>query len=180
MNYQRLNIQIFKFLIYFILFPASAVYANPPGMMHDMDNRDMDQMMNQRGYGHGSGFGYPGMDMSNMGNMMGPMMGILYSLELDDKQKDKIRGIQKNMRKQHWGLMEKMADTTDKLYDLYNVDKPDPEKIGKVYDEIYKIKRQMIQEHIDIRNKIYDILSSEQREKFKANDPFKQRFGMMF
>ena len=108
------------------------------------------------------------------------MMGNLYGLDLDDKQRDKIRSIQREMRKQHWDLMEKMMETSDKLYELYDVDKPDADKIGKVYDEIYKIKRQMIQEHIQIRNKIYDILSKEQREKFKANDPFSHRFGMMF
>jgi len=118
--------------------------------------------------------------MGPMGGMMGPMMHNLAGLGLSDKQQDQVREIHRSMRKQHWDLMEKMMDTSDKLYKLYDVDKPDAEAIGKVYDEIYKIKRQMIQEHIVIRNKIYDLLTKEQREKFKANDPFAHRYGMMF
>ena len=118
--------------------------------------------------------------MGPMGGMMGPMIGNLAGLDLTDKQQDQIRDIHRNMRKQHWDLMEKMMETSDQLYKLYDADKPDPEKIGKVYDDIYKIKRQMIQEHIVIRNKVYDLLTKEQREKFKANDPFAHRFGMMF
>ena len=167
--------------------------TDPPGYMrhHMMEDESMEQMMNERGYGYG-GYGYGGRGyMGHMGPMMGPMgpmmmgpmghmMGNLSGLDLTDKQRDQIRDIQRSMRKQHWDLMEKMMDTSDKLYKLYDVDKPDPDKIGKVYDEIYKIKRQMIQEHIEIRNKIYDLLTKEQREKFKATDPFAHRYGMMF
>ena len=181
-------------LILAITFPAIGL-ADPPGR-HHMDDETMQQMMNERGYGYG-GYGYGGGKgyMGHMGPMMGPMMGPtmgpmmmgpmghmmgnLTGLDLNDKQRDQIRDIQRNMRRQHWDLMDKMMDTSDKLYKLYDVDRPDPEKIGKVYDEIYKIKRQMIQEHIEIRNKIYDLLSKEQQEKFKANDPFAHRFGMM-
>lgn len=163
-------------------------HAQPPGyMMRHMDDESMERMMDERGYGYGYRYGNRGR-MGPMGPMMGPMMmgpmghmmGNLYGLDLSDKQRDQVRDIQRNMRKQHWDLMEKMMETSDKLFDLYDVEKPDAEKIGKVYDEIYKIKRQMIQQHIEIRNKIYDILNKEQREKFRANDPFAQRFGMMY
>jgi Spy/CpxP family protein refolding chaperone len=162
--------------------------AQPGSMMQQMDQDTMERMMGERGYGFGYGYGYGGRgpmgSMSPMmGQMMGPMghmMGNLHGLNLTDKQRDQIRDIQRNMRKQHWDLMEKMMETSDKLEDLYDVEKPDAEKIGKVYDEIYKIKRQMIQQHIEIRNKIYDILTKEQQEKFKANDPFAHRFGMMY
>jgi Spy/CpxP family protein refolding chaperone len=155
-------------------------HGQPPGyMMRHMDDESMERMMDDRGYGYGYRYGNRG----HMGPMMGPMghmMGNLYGLDLSDKQRDQVRDIQRNMRKQHWDLMEKMMETSDKLVDLYDVEKPDAEKIGKVYDEIYKIKRQMIQQHIEIRNKIYDILNKEQREKFRANDPFARRFGMMY
>ena len=170
--------------------------AEPQGYMRHMDDDSMERRMDDRGYGYGrhgyGGYGYGGQGhmgpmggmMGPMGGMMGPMMGgmmgNLAGLDLNDKQQDQIRDIYRNMRRQHWDLMEKMMDTSDKLYKLYDVDKPDPDKIGKVYDEIYKIKRQMIQEHIVIRNKVYDLLTKEQREKFKANDPFAHRYGMMF
>lgn len=161
--------------------------------MRHMDDESMEHMMEQRGYGGGYGYGYGrggrhmGPMMGPMGNMMGPMMmgpmrhmmGSLAGLNLSDKQKSQIRDIQRKMRKEHFDLMEKMMDTSDKLYSLYDTDKPDPEKIGKVYDEIYKVKRQMIQEHIVIRNKIFDLLNKEQREKFRNNEPFGHHFGMM-
>ncbi|WP_455219286.1 Spy/CpxP family protein refolding chaperone [Kaarinaea lacus] len=178
------------FILLALLAFCSATFAQPPGYMrHHMDDETMERMMDERGYGGGYGYGYGrGGHMGHMGPMMGPMMmgpmshmmGNLNGLDLNDTQRDKIRDIQRKMRKQHWDLMEKMMDTSDKLIDLYDVDKPDAEKIGKVYDEIYKVKRQMIQQHIEVRNKIYDILNKEQRKKFKANDPFAHRFGMMF
>ena len=190
----------------------SLLADSPHGMMRNMDDQSAQDMMNERGYGYGMGYGMGGYGMGYgggygfhgrgqgymmgpgnmmgpaggmmgpMGDMMGPMggmMGNLYGLNLDDKQRDKIRGILHSMRKQHFDLMEKMMETSDKLYDLYDVDKPDPDKIGKVYDDLFKIKRQMIQEHIQIKNKIYDLLNKEQREEFKNNDPFAHRFGMM-
>ena len=176
---------LLRLLIVLAAFPTLSL-AQPPGyMMRHMDDETMERMMDQRGYG----YGYENRgQMGPMGSMMGPMMmgpmgsmmGNLYGLDLNDKQRDQIRDIQRNMRKQHFDLMEKMMETSDKLVDLYDVEKPDADKIGKVYDEIYKIKRQMIQQHIEIRNKIYDILTKEQREKFRANDPFAHRFGMMY
>ena len=169
---------------------VTVVSAEPRGYMRHMDD-SMAHMMDEKGYGYG-GYGRQGRYghmmgpmggmMGPMGGMMGPMgymMGNLAGLDLTDKQRDQVRDIHRSMRKKHFGLMEKMMDASDQLYKLYDVDKPDAEKIGKVYDEIYKIKRQMIQEHIEIKNKIYDLLTKEQREKFKDNDPFAHRFGMM-
>lgn len=184
-------------LVFFCSSLSIARATESPGNMRNMEDDSMERMMDERGYGYGrhgygrqgyGGYGYGGQGhmgpmggmMGPMGGMMGPMMQNLAGLRLSDKQQDQVREIHRNMRKQHWDLMEKMMDTSDKLYKLYGVDKPDPEAIGKVYDDIYKIKRQMIQEHIVIRNKVYDLLSKEQREKFKANDPFAHRFGMMF
>ena len=174
---------LFAMSLWIFVLPTTA-FADPPGYMRHMDDDTMQQMMNERGYGYG--YGGRGNYMGHMGPMMGPMMmgpmgpmmGNLVGLDLTDKQREQIRDIQRNMRKQHFELMDKMMDTSDKLYKLYDVDKPDPEKIGKVYDEIYKIKRQMIQEHIEIRNRVYDLLTKEQREKFRANDPFAHRYGM--
>lgn len=174
--------------LFVILFSAACTAQS--GMMRHMDDEDYENMMRDRG-GYGGGYGYGGYGygrhmgpmMGNMmGGMMGPMMGGLMGnlagLDLTDQQRDKIRDIFRDMRQQHWDLMENMMKTSDKLYDLYDVDKPDPEKVGKVYDEIYKVKRQMIEQHIKTRNKVYDVLNKEQREKFKDNGPFGHGFGM--
>lgn len=174
-------------LIALLTIYSHTLYAQPHGMMrHGMDDEEyMERMMGDRGYmGPGYGGGYRWRHMGPMmggpmGMMMGPMMGQLYGLDLSKEQRDKVRSIHRKVRKQHFALMDKMMDQSDKLYDLYSVDKPDPEQIGKVYDEIYKIKREMIKEHITVRNQIYDLLTKEQREKFKKNDPFLRHFGMM-
>jgi len=189
-------------LVLISIAPTLSLAQSPGNMMRHMDDESYEQMMDQRGYGYGRGYGrgggygygygghmgpggmmgpMGGMMMGPMGGMMGPgyMMGNLYGLDLNDKQRDQIRDIQRDVRKKHWALMEKMMETSDKLVDLYEVDKPDADKIGKVYDEVFKIKREMIQQQIVVRNKIYDILNKEQREKFRENDPYAHRFGMM-
>ena len=75
------------FLSLFILIFPILIMANPPGMMHDMDDEAMGQMMNERGYGYGYGGGYgggygagKGMGMRQgymMGGMMGPMVAVV-------------------------------------------------------------------------------------------------------
>jgi len=190
------------FLLLILYVQSTCLKADTPtphGMMRNMDDQSAQEMMDGRGYGYGYGMGYgggygfhgrgQGYMMGPMGGMMGPMggmmgpmggmLGNLYGLNLDDKQRDKIRNIIHSMRKQHFDLMERMMETSDKLYSLYDVDKPDADKIGKVYDDLFKIQRQMIQEHIQIKNKIYDLLNKEQREKYKNNDPYAHRYGMM-
>lgn len=167
----------------FLAVYAAFTHAQPQGMMRHgmMDDDERQQMMQQRGYmGYGPGWG-------TMGSMMrGPMMGggfmmpQLRGLELNKEQRDKVRTIHREMRKKHFALMEKIMDQSDKLAELYDTDKPDPNKIGKVYDEIFKTRREMIQQHIEARNRIYDLLSKEQQEKFRANDPFSRHFGMMY
>lgn len=180
---------LLPFLILSLVLSAAPALslAQPGSMTRPMDDEMMERMMEERGYGRGYGYGQHGR-MGPMGSMTGPMMmgpmghmmGMLSGLDLNDKQREQIRALQRDMRKQHFAQMEKMMEASDKLEDLYSEEKPDAEKIGKVYDELYKSKRQMIQQHIEMRNKIYDILSKEQREKFKTNDPMAHRFGMMY
>lgn len=186
------------FIALLLISYSQAVLAQPPGMMrHGMDEDTMRYMMQGRGY-MGPGYGYQRRYMgrmmggsmwggsmwggSMMGDpmMMGSMMDFLYNLDLSKDQREKIRAILKNVRKHHFDLMEKMMDQSDKLADLYDTDKPDPEKIGKVYDDIYKIRREMIQQHIETRNQVYDLLTKEQQEQFRENDPFRRHFEMMF
>jgi Spy/CpxP family protein refolding chaperone len=170
---------------------SHASYAQPPGMMmHDFDEEYIGQMMRERGYtGPQYGSGYPGRHMGPMLWLWGPMMmktmmtGYLYaSLDLSKEQRDTIQKIQINESRQHLDLMGKMMKQSGELFEIYNVEKPNPETIGKVYDEIYKIKREMIQEHIRVRNQIYDLLTEEQKDIFRRNDPFLpflMYYGMM-
>ena len=159
---------------------SQASHAHPPGMMmHNFDEEHIGQLMQEHGYiGPDYGRGFPGRHIGPM-LLWGPMMikamriGYLYDrLELSKEQRDAIRKIQNSESKLHSDLMEKMMRQSGELFKLYNVEKPNPETVGKVYDEIHKIKREMIQEHIKIRNQIYDLLTEEQKEKFRQDDPF--------
>ena len=172
-------------LFFIMLFPVSA-FAHPPGYMGGsmMDEEDREKMMEERGYPYGPGYGWMGNMMgggygSMMGGGYGPMMGAFYGLDLSKEQRDKIRDIQRSMRKKNLGLMEKMMDRTDKLQELYDSEKLDPEKIGKAYDEYFKVKREMILQHVEARNKMYEVLNKEQREKFKSSDIHGHMGGMM-
>lgn len=129
----------------------------------------------------GMGMGPMGMGHMGMGGMgsYAMMPGMMWQgpygmLDLSDSQRQKLREIHSNLRKRHWGLMDKLMDYSEQLYKLYDVDKPDAQQIGNVYKNIFDIRRQMIESKITAKNQIYDILTKEQREKLKN-----WRSGMM-
>ena len=172
--------------------------SHPGNMMHeDMDENQMGGYMNRRGYMNGprwnqmyrgnqsmpmmgSMMGGSMMGGSMMGgSMMGMFMGNLAGLDLTDSQRDKIRDLHRAMRKQHLKLMEKMMDAGDKLSDTYADHPTDIGKIGDAYDGIYKIKRNMILQHVETRNKVVALLTKEQKEKLKSSRPFSGRHRMM-
>lgn len=164
-----------------------------------MDEETREKMMEERDYPRGPGYGWMGNMMGGgyghmmggyghmmgggpgmmMGGGYGPMMGALYQLDLTKEQRQKIRDIQRSMRKKNIGLMEKMMDRSASLEDLYDSEKLDPDKIGKAYDEFFKVKREMILRHVEARNKMYEVLNKEQREKFKSFGSFGHMGGMM-
>jgi len=133
-----------------------------PGMMNMM----MGGMM---GPGSSGGMG-PGM-MGGMGmgpGMMGEgMMGMgpLFMLNLSDEQRGKITKIMDEERQKHWQVMGQMMSEQNTLRDLYQADTPDAKKIGAAYEAIARHQRQMIETHIDMRNKAEQVLTKEQREQ---------------
>jgi len=115
------------------------------------------------GYGPGM-MGGMGMGPGMMGEgMMG--MGPLYMLNLSDEQREKITKIMDEERQKHWQVMGQMMTEQNKLRDLYQADTPDPKKIGAAYEAIAKQQRQMIETHIEMRNKAEQLLTKEQREQ---------------
>jgi len=155
------------------LMAPSTAKADPPGMMrHQMDDDDMMR------YGRMGSSWERGMMRGPM--MMGGMMMEDFSdLKLSKEQRDKIRSIMQEQRKTHLEMMNKMFDASDKLSELYDADSPDADKIGKAYDDVFAVQKQMIQENLRARNKIFATLTKEQQEKFRARaNP--RRFGMMY
>jgi len=104
--------------------------------------------------GMGSGMGM----MGGMGSGMG-MMG------LDEKQRGKVRAINRDLRKKRWSLMGQIMDESDKLYALYDASPRDAKAIGKVYSRIFDLKRQIIEASIVAGNKSEGVLTKEQRDR---------------
>lgn len=117
----------------------------------------------QRGYGMGSGMmGGPG--MMGMG-MMG--LGPIWSLNLNENQRRAIDNIMNETHSQHWAMMTATFGAYGKLRELYAAEVWDATAIGKVYEEVHKNKRAMIESGIKTRNRIYDQLTKDQREQLK-------------
>ena len=155
--------------------PVSADHGHMMGMYDDMHERMMRQRHMQSGMGMMHGGGMMGGMHHGMGMMHGRAM-MVYMLDLDDKQRKKIRALQQEQRKANWQRRGSMIDLQYELQDLYDKDKPDAKAIGKVYDKIFALKKQMIESHITTRNKMRDVLNKEQQEKF---DNMRGGMGMM-
>jgi Spy/CpxP family protein refolding chaperone len=157
---------------------ASAPAVAQTGPMSD---GQMQQMMQQRGYGPGMGMMGGGMmDMMGGGMMgMGPgmmmghgmmgMMGLgpIGMLDLTDEQRRQLNKIMDDTRKRHWETMGKIMDEHARLRDLYDAEVLDAKRIGAVYDQIFKHRREMIEGAIEARNKAYALLTKEQKEQLK-------------
>ncbi|MDH4286455.1 MAG: Spy/CpxP family protein refolding chaperone [Gallionella sp.] len=136
-------------------------YGMGPGMMGGYGGYGMGpEMMGGHGMGSGMmgsyGRGY-GMDM--MGDWD------LRELNLTADQKDKLAKIRKAMRSKMWPLMGEMMDIRDRLHDLYDADKQDATAINKQYEELGKVRKQMVDNAVDAHNRINDMLTPEQRKK---------------
>ncbi len=179
---------------------STSLAVGVPAMaqMGTMSDEQMQQMMQQRGYGPGGGMGMmgPGMGMMGGGMMdmmmsgggmgmmgMGPgmmggglmdgmgmgMMGFgpIWLLDLTDEQRQRITKIQDDVRKKHWEVMGKIMEEHNKLRDLYQADELDAKKIGAVYDGIAKLRRQMVETHVQAINQARAALTKKQREQLK-------------
>ena len=125
--------------------------------------------MGSRHMGYGRmGSGCMGAGHMGMGMGMGKMgMNCMHMLDLSDSQRKSMRSIQKATRTQQFALHDKLTEHTDELYSLYKKDKPNAKKIGGIYKKIFDIKRQKIELGITTKNKAYDVLTKEQKEKLK-------------
>jgi Spy/CpxP family protein refolding chaperone len=106
--------------------------------------------------GHGSGM------------MMGRNpMHMIMSLDLNDTQRSKITKISDELNHNNWTTKGLIMDESAKLRDLYAADKRDPSAIGKEYQKIFDLKRQMIEATITAQNRIEELLTPEQRAQLK-------------
>lgn len=146
-------------LLLYLLTLSFAVVISITSSYADEDEREHMGM----GYGH---MGYGHMGSHRMG-MMGMGYGLLNNLDLSNEQRTAIRNIKKEMRPKKFALKDKIDELSDELHTLYNKDKPDAKKVSAVYKKIFDLKQQQIELSITTKNKIYDVLNKQQKDKLK-------------
>lgn len=149
------------------------------GMMYDADSSRMYGygmgmgMMDGSGMGMGMGMGMmdgSGMGMGHMG--MGPS---LWQLDLSDKQREQAWQIMREMRDKQWDLMKKAQDSGVDMNKLYSNPTPEPDKIGKAYSNMADLQRQMLENHVEAQNRIYQLLNEEQRKQLQEKRSYYHR-----
>lgn len=118
--------------------------------------------------------GGPGMGMMGMGPGASMGMHPFAMLDLTGDQRTKLAKIQDETRKRHWDLMGKLFDEQARLRDIYATERPDPKQVGQVYGNIAKLQQQMAEIATDAHNRMFDVLTKEQREQLQQ-----WRRGMM-
>lgn len=135
-----------------------------------MDRGWHEHMMQQRGMGGHMGMmgGYMGDGGMGMGMMHGGMYPMMNMLDLDQKQRDKLRELMREQRNNHFKLMGEMMDLQDEMAALYDKDVPDAAAIGKLYSKLADKRRQMIEQTVGMHNKMRGMLNKEQLERFDS------------
>jgi Spy/CpxP family protein refolding chaperone len=160
-------------------------------MHRGMQNSDYDSMYMPR-MGRGMGMmgngmmGYGGMGMmgngmmgyGGMGMMGNGMMGYggMGMMDLDKNQRAKIRSIMREQRENRCKMMTSMMDVGDELAEQYDKNEPDAKAIGKIYARMFEQRRKMIEQSVETRNRIRNVLSDEQKKQF---DNMRHGRGMM-
>lgn len=125
--------------------------------------------MGYGGMGHGymrqGGMAYGGMGYGGMG-MMGGSMGMAQALNLDKDQRAKLRGLMREQRNARCQTMNEMQDIHDELAAEYDKGTPDPKTIGKLYSKMSEKQRAMIEQSVEVHNKMRGLLNKEQKETF--------------
>lgn len=144
-----------------------------PGMMGGHEGGMMDKQMDGEMCDHESG-----MKGDHKGGMMGgygagmmvqsPGMNMVKSLDLSSEQRSKINKLSDTLRHDNWAAMGLIMDESAKLRDLYAADKRNPSAIGKEYQKIFDLQRQMIEAMIETENRADELLTPEQRAQLKS------------
>ena len=115
--------------------------------------------MRQGGMGYGMGYG--GMGMMGYGGM-----GMMQALNLDKDQRAKLRGLIREERNARCKTMNEMLDVRDELAAEYDKPQPDSKAIGKLYSKMSEMQRHMLEQSVQMRNKVREMLNKEQKENF--------------
>lgn len=143
---------------------AAAAKPSVPKQIRKFQDRQDD--CNAR-HGMGSYRGHGMMSRHDSSMMLEPDMRMLGALALSDEQRVKVNKLADELKHNNWATQGLINDETAKLRDLYEADQRDPAAIGKEYQKIFELERQMIETYLDTQNRIEALLTSEQIAKMK-------------
>lgn len=108
------------------------------------------------------------MEDNDAGTMMeSSRMDMVMSLNLSDEQRSKVNKLSDELKHDNWATMGQIMDESTKLRDLYAADRPDPSAIGKIYQKMFDMQRQMIEATIAAENRAEELLTPEQHTKVR-------------
>lgn len=154
--------------------PIAASAQMGAGMME----RERGPMAEQPRHGHGPGMMMgpgmgmmgPGMGMAMGMSMMGPGMSMMDPTMLPDlsaEQRQELRSMQRDLRRQHMEAMIEMMDARDEMLDEMLAEEPDPRRIREIHDRMARMHGDMLEARIEMRNRMHGILTEEQRERMR-------------
>lgn len=146
--------------------PAMAGDQYPPRMQQGHPG----MMMGGGGMGMmGPGRGMMGPEMMGPGMMNGMGMGMatMHALDLDREQVRKMTQIHKKLAQQHAGMQAELQELQWELSRELAGERPSPEKVGELYEQMAQKRKAMIQERVRARNEMQEALTEEQRQRFR-------------
>jgi len=130
-------------------------------------NQQMPMQQQQGGSGMmGQGKGKMGGGMMSGGmGMMGPMS----SLDLSDEQIQHMTEVHKQMAREHADMMGDMPAMRYRLSRELAKDEPDAERVGELFLQMQKKRRELMQDRMKMRQQMMEMLSKEQRQQMMEN-----------
>lgn len=118
--------------------------------------------------GHGPGMMGPGGQQRGYGpGTMAPGPTPFPGVEFTAEQRKRIQALMDEGRQAHQQRMQKMQQYQQALQKLYLQDRWDAKAIGKLYEKMHAEQRKTIEEMAEARNKVYDMMTREQREQMR-------------
>jgi Spy/CpxP family protein refolding chaperone len=89
-------------------------------------------------------------------------------LNLTAEQQGRMKEIGQTAEKNNAATLKKLAEQTAKLNQQMAVERPDPKGIGAIYAEVSNLQRQLIEAGIETHNKQMDVMTPEQKAKWRS------------
>jgi Spy/CpxP family protein refolding chaperone len=108
-----------------------------------------------------------------MGHLMhslpSPHMGLatMRELGLELEQVRAISQIQKEIMSKHVGMKAELREIRWKLQSELDADRPDPERVHKLFGQLFDARQDMIRDRVEAANQVRDNLTEEQADHFR-------------